>query len=73
MKKTDWMNCRESPPIHVGWYEVRLWEPPSTLSGFTKVSKLYFDGKYWCHRGHIIAGKDRPGWHKKDEWRGVLK
>jgi len=73
MKKTDWLPCNEAPPIREGYYEVRLWEEMCIPSNHGRVMRFYFDGKRWRNRhdGHRLVVEDRPGWHKKDEWRGV--
>lgn len=73
MKKTDWLPCNEAPPIREGYYEVRLWEKMCIPANHGKVMRFYFDGKRWRNRsdGHRLVVEDRPGWHKKDEWRGV--
>lgn len=73
MKKTDWLPCNEAPPIREGYYEVRLWEKMCIPANHGRVMRFYFDGKRWRNRhdGHRLVVEDRPGWHKKDEWRGV--
>ena len=75
MKKTDWLPCNEAPPIYDGYYDVRLWEGKGIPADFGKVMRFYLDGKRWRNRhdGYRLVVEDRPGWHKKDEWRGVVR
>ena len=74
MKKTDWLPCNEAPPIYEGYYDVRLWESKWLFHAIHgRVMRFYFDGKCWRNgKGEYrLVGDDRPGWHKKDEWRGI--
>lgn len=73
MKITGWLNCKETQPIHIGYYEVRLWESKGMPAQHAAARRFYFDGKRWRNRhdGHRLVMEERPGWHKKDEWRGI--
>ena len=73
MKRTAWINCT-TPPIRSGYYEVRLWETKADPAMFSEPRKRYFDGKHWREAlgGYQCVEEERPGWHKKDEWRGVV-
>lgn len=70
-KLTGWLNCRKQPVVHVGKYDVRLWEPGS----FAPQGRRYFDGTDWFWRkgGEKMTGNQRPGWHHKDEYRGLTE
>lgn len=74
MKKTEWISCT-TPPIREGYYEVRLWENKAVPAQFSTERKRYFDGKHWRETpsGISYVGEEHPGWHKKDEWRGVVR
>ena len=75
MKTTGWLNCKETQPVHIGYYEVRLWESKGIPAYYGGVLRFYFDGKRWRNgKGEYrLVGEDRPGWHKMDEWRGRVK
>jgi hypothetical protein len=75
MKKTRWMNCIETKPVRIGYYEVRLWESKDVPAHYGSVLRYYFDGKNWRENksGNRLIGDDRPGWHMMDEWRGIVK
>ena len=73
VKKTPWFNCKTEPPVRNGWYEVVL-----RLSyGYTsRATQYYYRSGYWYvtdHSDYSLSGPSRPGWHKKDKWRGILK
>ena len=72
MKRTEWISCA-TPPVREGYYEVRLWENKAPPAKFSAHRKRYFDGNRWreAPNGSRYVAEERPGWHKKDEWRGV--
>lgn len=67
-KLTPWFPCSVKP-VHVGTYEVRLWD--NYEQKYVEAYMYQWIGKYWSSYGDRLAGVDRPGWHKKDEWRGL--
>ena len=71
MKKTPWINCN-TPPVRPGYYEVRLWDEMLISAEHSPARRWYFDGKHWrtASAGARFVAEERPGWHKKDEWRG---
>lgn len=75
MKKTEWMSCKETPPVRIGFYEVRLWESKKKPASYSKEKLYYFDGKAWHNNdGYpMLSEGNRPGWSEKDEWRGLIR
>ena len=79
MEKTDWMSCRTTPPVRDGDYEVILWGPGTNKKKghFSAVMMYSYLGNEWLHPNHIELYEEyeeyRPGWHKKDKWRGMKK
>lgn len=58
-------------PVHVGSYEVRLWD--KWCNEYASTGTYQWNGKYWSAYGERTAGMDRPGWHPKDQWRGLAE
>ena len=72
MKTTEWINCK-TPPVRPGLYDVRWWS--TYMRRYLEPIRNYFDGAKWWNRknGFRLTFMERPGWHNKDEWRGLAK